>query len=62
MSETTPQAIFPDRRIGELRPGFEASFLTLSADPRIDIANAGAIGARVKQGLLLAAAPSGAPS
>jgi len=62
MSETTPKAIFPDRRIGELRPGFEASFLTLAADPRINIANAGRIAMRVKQGLLLGSSRSGAPS
>jgi hypothetical protein len=29
----TPQDIFPRRKIGELKPGFEASFLVLSGDP-----------------------------
>lgn len=32
-SVETPQAIFPGRRIGELRPGYEASFLALTCNP-----------------------------
>lgn len=32
-SVDTPQTIFPHRAIGELRPGYEASFLVLSANP-----------------------------
>lgn len=30
---STPQALFPDRQIGELMPGYEASLLILDADP-----------------------------
>ncbi len=30
---TTPQNIFPKRHLGELKPGYEASFLVLAADP-----------------------------
>ncbi len=32
-SQTTPQQIFPKRRLGELKAGYEASFLVLAADP-----------------------------
>ena len=33
---TTPQAIFPRRKIGELRPEFEASFIVLHGNPLTD--------------------------
>ena len=49
----TPQSIFPQRRIGELRPGFEASFLVLGGDPIADFGNTSRIGLRVKQGVVL---------
>ena len=45
--------IFPQRRIGELRPGFEASFLVLDGDPIADFGNTSRIGLRVKQGVAL---------
>ena len=32
-AETTPRAIFPDRKIGSLQPGYEASFLVLGCNP-----------------------------
>ena len=32
-SQTTPQAIFPDRKLGRLAPGYEASFLVLGCNP-----------------------------
>jgi len=35
-TETTPQAIYPARKIGRLAPGFEASFLVLDGDPLVD--------------------------
>jgi hypothetical protein len=54
-SVTTPQAIFPARRIGRLRDGYEASFLVLSADPLADFANTRRIVRRVKQGVELGA-------
>jgi hypothetical protein len=50
-STTTPRAIFPARRIGALRDGYEASFLVLSADPLADFANTRRIVRRVKQGV-----------
>lgn len=33
LSETTPQLIYPDRKLGYLREGYEASFLVLSGNP-----------------------------
>ena len=50
-TETTPQAIFPSRRIGRLADGFEASFLVLDKNPLEDFSNVGAIRLRMKQGL-----------
>ena len=32
-SMDTPRTIFPDRLVGALEPGYEASFLVLGADP-----------------------------
>ena len=53
-SVATPQLIFPQRRIGEFREGFEASFLVLRADPLSDFRNTTGITMRVKRGRLLA--------
>lgn len=36
-AETTPQVVFPDRKIGRLDPGYEASFLVLGTDPTADL-------------------------
>lgn len=52
-SVTTPRAIFPERRIGALRDGYEASFLVLGGDPLADFANTRRIVRRVKQGVEL---------
>jgi imidazolonepropionase-like amidohydrolase len=49
-SETTPRTIFPARRIGALREGYEASFLVLEGDPLRDFTNVTRIAQRVKQG------------
>jgi hypothetical protein len=49
-SVTTPRAIFPQRKIGRLADGFEASFLVLAGDPLADFARSGDILMRVKQG------------
>ncbi len=57
-SVTTPQAIFPGRRIGALRVGYEASFLTLGCDPLarreclVDIRD------RIKQGVQMRVPPA----
>ena len=49
----TPLAIFPNRKIGEFKEGYEASFLALGADPLADWAATKKIRMRFKQGLLL---------
>ena len=49
-SVTTPQAIFPKRKLGVLSPGYEASFLVLHSDPLADWKATRDIGMRVKQG------------
>ncbi len=51
--ETTPQAIFPDRKIAALKEGYEASFLLLKTDPTADFKQLFHIQLRVKQGNLL---------
>jgi imidazolonepropionase-like amidohydrolase len=52
-SEVTPRAIFPNRRIGKLSPGYEASFIALDANPLADFRNVTKIRLRVKQGYTL---------
>lgn len=54
-SEATPRAIFPDRRVGCLRQGCEASFLVLSGDPIADFGHVRNIRLRVKEGRILPA-------
>jgi imidazolonepropionase-like amidohydrolase len=49
-SETTPLAIFPNRRLGRLTPGYEASFLVLVGDPLMDFTHVTRIRLAVKQG------------
>lgn len=51
--ETTAATIFPHRKIGHLREGYEASFLVLSGDPVQDFNNVQKIEMRIKQGALL---------
>lgn len=53
--ETTPAAIFPNRKIGRLREGYEASLLALDGNPLEDFLNVTKIATRVKQGAILAA-------
>ena len=55
-SEGTARAIFPNRKIGELRDGYEASFLVLTGDPLQDFLNVRKIHMRVKQGEILSPA------
>lgn len=54
----TPKTIFPDRKLGELRAGFEANFLVLDGDPLDDPENLHRIGMRVKRGVVLPPMPS----
>lgn len=46
----TPQSIFPGRRIGFLKEGYEASFLVLNGNPLMDFNNIRNINLRFKQG------------
>ncbi len=52
-SETTPLAIFPQRKIGFLKEGYEASFLLLKKNPLENFNDLLNISLRVKQGVLL---------
>lgn len=52
-SEDTPRTIFPRRKIGKLRNGYEASFLVLTGDPLKDFAQVKNINFRFKQGILI---------
>lgn len=51
--ETTAATIFPKRKIGHLKDGYEASFLVLTGNPLADFANVKTIELRIKQGELL---------
>jgi len=48
--ENTAWTIFPNRKIGYLREGFEASLLALAGNPLEDFSNIQRIELRVKQG------------
>jgi imidazolonepropionase-like amidohydrolase len=52
--ESTPRSIFPERRIGRLEDGYEASFLVLGGNPLEDFGRITDIRLRVKDGRLLA--------
>ncbi len=52
--QDTPLAIFPQRKIGRLDEGYEASFLVLAADPIADFSRVRTIRSRFKQGRRLA--------
>lgn len=52
-TETTPRVIFPKRKIGLLREGYEASFVALEGNPIEDLHNLRKIKVRFKQGVLL---------
>lgn len=51
--ETTPRAIFPARRIGQLRERWEASFVVLARDPLTDLSALREIRMRIKKGHVL---------
>lgn len=57
MTEDTPQTIFPVRKIGYLKEGYEANFLALDGNPLQDFGNIRKVAIRVKQGHLLEVAP-----
>jgi hypothetical protein len=52
-TENTPQTIFPNRKIGFLKEGYEASFLALEGNPLEDFSNIRKIKFRYKQGQLI---------
>jgi imidazolonepropionase-like amidohydrolase len=52
-TDETPRAIFPNRRIGRLASGYEASFLVLDKDPVANFLNVKTIRLRVKQGFTI---------
>ena len=54
-AETTPQSIFPSRKIGALSEGYEASFVALEGNPVEDLENVRRIRHRFKQGFPLEA-------
>jgi imidazolonepropionase-like amidohydrolase len=54
--EITPQTIFPNRKVGRLREGYEASFLVLNGNPIKDFERIKDIRLRFKQGFLINAA------
>ncbi len=51
--ETTPQTIFPNRKIGKLRDGYEANFLVLNGNPLKDFNQIKNINLRFKQGTFI---------
>ena len=51
--ENTPRTIFPERKIGALQPGYEASFLVLPGNPLQDFSSIRKIYLRCKQGRLI---------
>ncbi len=51
--ETTPQTIFPSRKIGRLANGYEASFLVLDGNPLNDFSQVKNINFRFKQGVII---------
>ncbi|HQU86159.1 MAG TPA: hypothetical protein PKY59_23730 [Pyrinomonadaceae bacterium] len=51
--ETTPQTIFPERKIGKLRANYEASFLVLNGNPLTDFEQVKNINLRFKQGIFI---------
>jgi hypothetical protein len=52
-AEATPAAIFPTRKIGALRDGYEATFLALGGNPLEDLQHVRNIKVRFKQGAVM---------
>ncbi|MEW6126779.1 MAG: amidohydrolase family protein [Acidobacteriota bacterium] len=57
LTETTPQTLYPNRKIGYLKEGYEANFLALEGNPLEDFANIKKVAMRVKKGHVLEVAP-----
>ncbi len=54
--ETTAQTIFPQRRLGFLKEGYEANFIVLDGDPLTNFKNVSKVRLRVKRGNVLSLA------
>lgn len=52
-AEDTPQVIFPNRKIGKLKSGYEASFITLTDNPLKNFDTVKKVGLRFKQGFFI---------
>jgi imidazolonepropionase-like amidohydrolase len=52
-TKTTPQLIFPKRKIGEIKDGYEGSFLVLNGNPLLNFENEKSISLKVKKGRIL---------
>jgi hypothetical protein len=52
-TKTTPQLIFPNRKIGEIKAGYEGSFLVLNGNPFLNYENIKSILVKVKKGRIL---------
>lgn len=52
----TPKLVFPNRKIGKIADGFEASFLILEGDPTKNVLNIRRILMKFKDGQLLKSA------
>jgi imidazolonepropionase-like amidohydrolase len=50
MCNVSAQMLYPNRKIGQLRAGYEASFITLDKNPMDDWKNLGKINLKIKQG------------
>lgn len=57
--EDTPQAIFPNRKIGKLKSGYEASFITVAENPLQNFNTIKNINLRFKQGFFINLASGG---
>lgn len=53
LCENTPAAIFPGRKIGKIKEGYEASFLVLNDDPFANVLKIRASAFKVKNGVVL---------
>jgi hypothetical protein len=52
LCENSPRAVFPDRKIGKIDEGFEASFVVLNDNPLTNILKLRAVSVKVKNGIL----------
>jgi imidazolonepropionase-like amidohydrolase len=53
ITRVNPQMILPNRKIGEIKDGYEASFLVLEKNPLTDMQSVKKIDFRVKKGVIL---------